>query len=235
MKNTLHIALALMVAAPLATVAAAQGNAPSPSERAAREAARSQEEAHRKAQEQTQRARDEAAQKERDLRERAEKAQGDAAKGAAEKNPRALAAELARLETMHRERMARINRLMDVYRESKNTERLKELEQLRGAQEKRYANAIARLKERLGAAEFEKLDRELAPGRKAGGHRASAPKRGDGPAAGKGDDRAAEERERAEKARAEKERAERERAEKERAEKEHKDKEAREKKDKEGK
>lgn len=83
----------------------------------------------------------------------------------AQKIPRAVANEIAQLEALHRERMARINRLMEVYRESKNTERLKELEALRAAQVRRYENARERLKARVGASEFERIDNALKPGR----------------------------------------------------------------------
>lgn len=101
---------------------------------------------------------------------------------------------------------------MEVYRESNNVERLKELEALREAQRKRYENARARLKERAGAAEFERIDNKLAPGRKPGAKR----ERRDGNA----DERAAAERQA------------RERQEKERIENARKEAEAREKREK---
>lgn len=133
----------------------------------------------------------------------------------AQKNPRAVANEIAQLEALHRERMARINRLMEVYRESKNTERLKELEALRAAQVRRYENARERLKARVGASEFERIDNALKPGRELN------------PRAGERRNENANEANRAAA-----ERQARERAEKERAEKARKDAEAREKREK---
>lgn len=206
MKATQRFALSLIALVPLASMASAQAERARGQERTGQEAARAQEEARAKAREQEQRARDDASRREREAKAKGEE------KGVAEKNPRVVANEIAKLEAMHRERMARIKRLMEVYREEKNMERLAELEKLRDAQVKRYENARNRLKERVGAAEFERIDGTLAPGRKPG----AKPTRRNGNV----------------EERAKQERMERERAEKERAEKARQEAEAREKREK---
>jgi hypothetical protein len=118
--------------------------------------------------------------------------------------------EIVALEKLHRERQARLDRLVRIYRDKQEIDKLHELERLREREGKRYANAM-----RLAMGKLPEADRQRVEGWIAG---VGLPPRPDASRRGEEVDGERAGRERAERERAERERAERERAERERAE-----------------
>jgi hypothetical protein len=138
--------------------------APAPAQDpAAREQAAKRAEAERKAQEQREQAERERV---KNAREQAKEKGKDAAPvpAAAPNNEmRDAARNLFALERTHRERLARIERLMALFREKGDQAKLLELEQMRAKENKRYGRFLERYIEEMGPA-FEKVQGELLGG-----------------------------------------------------------------------
>jgi hypothetical protein len=70
---------------------------------------------------------------------------------------RAVAKQMIRMEQIHRERLARIDRLVEIFGAQKDTEKLKLLSELRAKQEMRYAAAMEGYKKAVGPETYAKI------------------------------------------------------------------------------
>ncbi len=189
--TTNRLLVVLLVLMPFANSAIARQNDRAREQQAREQQARDQAareqkaraEAARKAQEQQLHDRDAAARAKAEEEAKAKRIE-NARKEAKEKGPaprdpnaRAVADEILKLETIHREHVARIHRLIAVYREEKNDAHVRELEELNAAWMKRYENARNRLRQRAGDAEFDRIDRALDHGRSPGAEHGDEAKR----------------------------------------------------------
>ena len=104
------------------------------------------------------------------LRSAREQAQAKAREGSATRTPaqnnqmRDTARNLFEVERLHRSHVARIERLMEIYRESGDRAKLVELEELRAKSDKRYEKFVARYKEEMGPA-FAQVQPHLEAGK----------------------------------------------------------------------
>ena len=76
-------------------------------------------------------------------------------------NPREVAKKAAHFESMHRDRIARIDRLIAIFKQKGDGAKVAELEALRAAQLKRHENGMAGFRKQLGNEHFAKLEKEL--------------------------------------------------------------------------
>src|SRR5690349_4029624 len=76
-------------------------------------------------------------------------------------NPREVAKKAAHFEKVHRDRIARIDRLIVVFKQKGDSAKVTELEALRAAQLKRHENGMAGFRKQLGNEHFAKLEKEL--------------------------------------------------------------------------
>ncbi len=82
--------------------------------------------------------------------------------GAVRGELRETARDMFRIEDVHRDRLARLERLLEVYRESGDQEKVAEVEKLRAKENKRYLLIMGQFKERLGGAYTQFESRLLA-------------------------------------------------------------------------
>ncbi len=82
---------------------------------------------------------------------------------------RETARDMFKIEDLHRDRLARIDRLVELYSASGNTEKLTEIEKLKARENKRYFLIMGQFKEKLGSAyaQFEPRLREGQKGNQA--------------------------------------------------------------------
>lgn len=170
----------LLLAPALALQRPAPAPAPAAQDQAKREErARQQAESEAKAREEREKAERERVQK---ARERAKGNEAAAQPGAEQNNAaREAARNLFALERVHRERLGRIERLMELFREKGDEAKLLELEQMRAKENKRYARFLERYKEEMGPA-FAQVEPSLRAGqvrqkREKGAKEAGAPPR----------------------------------------------------------
>ncbi|MBK7645344.1 MAG: hypothetical protein IPJ19_20290 [Planctomycetes bacterium] len=81
--------------------------------------------------------------------------------GAPGVNPREVAKKAAQFESVHRDRIARIDRLIEIYTAKGDREKVTELQALRDAQAKRHDNAMQNFRKQLGPNWSARLDKEL--------------------------------------------------------------------------
>lgn len=144
--------------------------APAPQEPSAEEKAKRRAERERKAQAERQQAEQERVRRAREQAAGAKPPPGGASESAGMSDAQAAARELFHIEAVHRDRLARIERLLEVYREAGDQEKLVKLEQMRAKENKRYGNIVAQLQARMGG-RYAEVESRLAQGRERVGRR----------------------------------------------------------------
>jgi hypothetical protein len=74
---------------------------------------------------------------------------------------KSIAEKAAHYESVHQERMARIRRLLAVYKEKGDRDKMTELHAMQDKLEKRHANAMQKFREQLGEERWAKVDRHI--------------------------------------------------------------------------
>jgi len=74
---------------------------------------------------------------------------------------RELVKKAVHFETVHRERQARMNRLIRIYKAKGDDDKVRKLEEMKAKEEKRTVNALAGFREKLGEERWQKLDAEI--------------------------------------------------------------------------
>lgn len=74
---------------------------------------------------------------------------------------RAIAQKAAHFEKVYRDRVARIDRLQEIYREKGEEKTLAELKEMRAKLEKRHANAMEGFRKQLGEGRWAKVEKHI--------------------------------------------------------------------------
>lgn len=74
---------------------------------------------------------------------------------------KSIAEKAAHYEAVHQERMARIRRLLGIYKEKGETEKVAELQTMRDKLEKRHTNAMQKFREQLGEDRWTKVENHI--------------------------------------------------------------------------
>jgi len=74
---------------------------------------------------------------------------------------RAIAQKAAHFEKVYRDRVARIDRLQEIYREKGAEKPLAELKEMRAKLEKRHANAMEGFRKQLGEGRWAKVEKHI--------------------------------------------------------------------------
>lgn len=145
--------------------------APTPQDPSAEEKAKRRAERERKAEAERQQAEQARVRRAREQAAGQQPPPTAAPEAAGASDAQAAARELFHIEAVHRDRLARIERLLEVYREAGDQEKLVKLEQMRAKENKRYGNIVAQLQARMGG-RYAEIESRLAQGRERAGRRA---------------------------------------------------------------